>query len=262
MRYILLLSTYLMFNNFYSQIQTDFYDNPFRSSLIMDGIGVMNGCEYIDTLMTMYRKSEVVIDSTIVANKKFYFSFQLEYIDIINFDYKLLHFKSYNDSSCEWGEENIDAYFRVFGYKENDFHHFYNRVLKYFWKENDIDELLSKLNKKDSIFGTVDFEGLIFSVENQLRNINCMQSFALKHCVFKPFFSGDAQNKYKENYLSENTFAYYSNRPLLGGLPKKLNYNEHIKYIYIMNKYVKSNKIIRGRFMFIRRMFSTELNCN
>jgi hypothetical protein len=126
-------------------------------------------------------------------------------------EYKLLHFKT---------KDGFSTYFRLYGFMENDFIHFYNRILKQFLPKRIIPEYVENWQKQDSTFNSVNFKELINAVERMDNRVPSMISHTLKShlSVLPTILSPNAQDSYRELYMSENIYAYFSNRPLAGKL--------------------------------------------
>lgn len=117
-----------------------------------------------------------------------------------------------------------DMFFRIYGYKENDFIHFYNRVLLYYLRKKDIKEFLHNWCLQDSIFSTIDFNELIKSVRTRNRRYPSMISTRLERGsnYKRPWIISENSNIfYRDQCLIEENYAYFSNRIYYGCLPPK-----------------------------------------
>jgi len=134
-------------------------------------------------------------------------------------EYKLLHFK--NDCS-------IDTYFRLSGYLENDFIHFYERILKYYLPKRKVSKQIKEWQNQDSTFAKVNFDELIYSVNKNNNKVPSMISHVtVLHMSGIPFSTSIYREEEKKvSYLTDNIYGYFSNRPFQGHLPSNLSFKK------------------------------------
>jgi hypothetical protein len=232
MRVLIILTTLISCFKLTAQVEST---DAFKLSILTDGLLINNTTEWVNDIELNHRFSNRILDSCTILGRNYYLSFQIEYLNVKNLDYKILHFKSIDSSNTSTYENKIDVYFRLYGYRENDFTHFYNRVLKYYWKESDIASRLESYRLKDSVFSTIDFVCLVNTIKKNQREENCMHSFAAES--FFQITKSTGNNSLNDSqYQTEKKFAYFSNRQFYGNVPLNFTFSQHKKYIRKMNK--------------------------
>lgn len=168
-----------------SVLQDDFYSTEFSTLK-----------EYEDYITEVYEHMEIVKSEIIEGefNQKdlVFYEVQLYKIKLHNYTWVLLRFQN-PDKSNGW--------YRISGYKESDFVHFYNRVLCNYLRNKKIASVLEEWNQKISSTVSVDFNCLIAAVKSSRKrhNSECMISNSLSLHRSRIMISGG--DVYKETYL-------------------------------------------------------------
>lgn len=229
MKFFLLSLLFCLTNNIHSQLNSylnDSVNNVMFRALIWDGLSyyyknddILSYCKENEKV-TKYISCKFKVKSKICDYRVA--------IKSLNFkngeEYKILHFTT---------NDGLESYYRLYGFMENDFIHFYNRILKQFLPKRKILRYLNSWQKQDSTFNTVNFEELVNAVENLNNRVPSMISHTLKsHLSILPtILSPNAETSYKEFYMTDNIYAYFSNRILEGKLTYDIPYNKR-KRIY------------------------------
>lgn len=189
----------------YSQINTGYVD-IMRSAIKADGIAEISDDNFIDTLF-----------SKIKVTKKYYSkigennSMELIYINIQNVDYKMLVYDG-------------QYFFRIKGFKENDYIHFYNFIMKQSLNAWKIE--MNSLYQFDTIFSSIDFDCLNTSIKRGENNTECMESFIFKNPTYVKVGSAKDLNK---SCFHESIYSYFSNKPYYGCIPLGWRRAQHKK---------------------------------
>lgn len=223
----------LSYNYSFSQLNdklNDTINNIFYRSLAWDGLLYY----YTDTDLLKFCKENEKSSSEI--DGKFYFKYKVcNYkvsIKSLKFangeEYKILYFKTS-------GELNVC--FRLYGFVENDFIHLYERILSQYLPKRKILKHIKQWQEADTLFNSIDFQGLIYSVEHSDNKVPAMISHTLKsHLASVPnILSVNKEYYYKTFYLVNNIYAYFSNRPIDGSLTYNIPYKER-KRVFRKNK--------------------------
>jgi len=219
MKFYFVILFFCLKSNLFSQLDCYLYDsieNVMFRSLIWDGLSYYYKNDQLLNYCQKNEKTTIYLSSKFnIGRKDCNFEVAIKSLKFENGEiYKILHFKT---------KEGLSIYFRLYGFMENDFIHFYNRILKQFLHKRKITEFLENWQKQDSTFNSVNFKELINAVEQLNNRVPIMISHTLKsHLSLLPtILSPNAQYAYREFYMTDNIYAYFSNRPLEG----KLTYN-------------------------------------
>ena len=227
MKYYFVILFFSLKSNLYSQLDCYLYDsidNVMFRSLLWDGVSyyykndqLLNYCKKNEKT-TLYLSSKFNVGRNVCDFEVAIKSLKFENGE----EYKLLHFKT---------NDGFSTYFRLYGFMENDFIHFYNRILKQFLQKRKITGYLENWQKQDSTFNSVDFKELIKAVEGSNNRVPSMISHSLKShlSVLPTILSPNALYIYRELYMTDNIYAYFSNRPLEGKLTYNIPYKKRIR---------------------------------
>lgn len=128
------------------------------------------------------------------------------------------------------------SYYRIQGYKENDFIHLYKITLNHYFKKRNIIEELEKWNQIDSNFKSIDFINLIKVCKSLNNHHSCM----LSECLIMDYPYITLSNNPTRNLEYEkqrtNNFSYFSNKILFGRLPRNISYRRK-RWLLFLKKY-------------------------
>lgn len=141
-----------------------------------------------------------------------FYSIQLYEMSSGDYKWIMLRFESLKSSS----------YYRIRGYKENDFSHFYNRVLKYlFVGNNNINQEIKYWQEEAVEFRQIDFDCLIKAAKKNKTEYPCLKANVYIKKADNIVESTDEEGRRKSlaRNLYDKVYSRFSNRPFLGSLP-------------------------------------------
>lgn len=176
--------------------------------------GLQNISEYLGCIESISRAVVISKSSTVSITQKDIQFFDLQLYELKLFDSKWVLLK--------YQDVYIETWYRIRGYKENDFIHFYNRVLKkYFKNQSEILHVISTWGSVDTMFAAVDFQCLIKSSKTNNIKYDCMISntYQQRSYLFIVNASKKTENDRKKEQLYTDHYARFSIRPYMGLLP-------------------------------------------
>lgn len=198
-----------------NHLMNDSVNNIFYRALLWDGLSYYYSNEEILKFCQENVKLSQKINFKMSYKHNVYF-YSIRTLEL-NFNndeiYIILHFETDN---------GISIYFRLYGFKENDFIHLYHRILKpYHSNKKKVLEHLSVWQKNDAVLSKVDFQELLIAVWTMNNEVPSMISHQLiaRNSTIPTILSPNAQIYYDEFFLRKKVYAYFSNRPLDGSLP-------------------------------------------
>lgn len=224
LKIIAVLLTHILSFNAFSQNNKENILETFWSSIINDGIcSDKNGnTSYNLTYLQHYQvKFSGILEGTYNDISFDTYKAFIVYLDHEEFNYSMMFFES----------ESFDGHYelalRLYGYKENDFIHFYNYILCNYMPKRKIPIFLEEWQKSDLVFLEIDFDCFINSIKTNNRKVKCMESIAFRNSnIFIHLTSPNRDNLLKSRYLSEEIYAYFSNKPFYGRLPLNIGYRK------------------------------------
>jgi hypothetical protein len=223
----------LFFCNCFSQLNdlsNDSINNVFYRALLWDGLPYYyKNQDLLKFCKENVKSSEKLELKFSFGHRVCFYKVSIKYLQLDNGEnYKILHIEA---------KERLDVYIRLYGFQENDFIHLYERILKQYLPKRKIIEHVEKWQELDSVFKSVNFKELVYSIKNMNNQVPAMISHTLKsHTSTVPtILSQNAQFYYKEFYLTNKVYAYFSNRPLDGSLTYNIPYSKR-KIIFRKNK--------------------------
>lgn len=182
--------------------------------------------EYAKCVEAIYHSLEVIKSKKISMNFEgkydAVYEIELYEINLIDYKWKLLKYEGIDN----WG------WYRVYGYNENDFIHFYNRLLKkYLRNKSEILRVISTWEEIDTMFSKIDFQCLIKSSKTNNIKYDCMISNAYQQRsdLFIVNASKKTENDRKKEQLYTDHYARFSIRPYMGLLPQRSRGSFHPK---------------------------------
>ena len=122
----------------------------------------------------------------------------------------------------KYQDDNSRGWYRLKGYKENDFIHLYQMVFKYYGVgRKAFEESYLKWQKKDELVKRVDFSCLMDAVRKRDNNVDCMISNTAYSVFENTILSSEDEysRKYKSDQLLNQYYSYFSNRLYSGSFP-------------------------------------------
>lgn len=149
-------------------------------------------------------------------------SYQLKILQVssdFECNYKMLF---YTDNTLH---QDIIA-IRLGGYLENDFVHFYERVLCHYLSKKKATTFLTNLQLQDSTLTNIDFTGLVKAARSSNREMECMKAMEYVYPSAGTVYVHASANweQIRKEQLHDQVYAYFSNRPFSGELPPKRKY--------------------------------------
>lgn len=201
------------------------------NSLILDG-GV-----YCDEMTSF--------DKLVLCQKKVYDDLNIQYTEYITGEFtsksngkhtfyklKLYRISSYLNNErryiLHYKDTQSEAWYRISGYKENDFIHLYNTVFMEFLSKKEILNVVSEWQKSSDLFKEVDFKCLIEGVKKKCTEQFCYTSETLR--MHNNLYAPDVDLK---SQLSDDTYAIFSKRPYSGTVPFISDKNRKKRYLGI-----------------------------
>ena len=117
----------------------------------------------------------------------------------------------------EYKDIDSQAWYRIQGYQETDFHHFYNRVLLKYVSKKDLNSVFAEWSSEASLFEDLDFDCLINGIKKSKLVGDCYLS-AVK--AFNKYSFSHPESIPKDQ-LYNSVSATLSQRPYRGSLPPK-----------------------------------------
>ncbi len=195
----------------------------FKKSIIEDGyfcqaaFSIEKYCECIEMVMNRKITKSIIIKGQtqtpfIKQGRLLFYTIEMYEMKVVDYQWIMLRFESMKSSS----------YYRVKGYKENDFIHFYDKVLKFlFVNKKNIAHEINYWQNKNEEFKKIDFECLISAAQKNKIESSCLISnyYTSKREGIVVSTDNISREKTIKKHLYDRVYSRFSNRPYSGWLP-------------------------------------------
>ena len=196
----------------------------FKKSIIEDGFfcqaaySIEKYCDCIEMVLNRKINQSIILKGQVQTPLKkqgrlMFYTIEMYEMKVIDYHWIMLRFESMKSSS----------YYRIKGYKENDFIHFYENVLKLLFVDNKkIAQQIKLWQEKEEEFKQIDFECLLKAARNNKLESSCLISnyYISKREGVVVSTDNISREKTIKKHLYDRVYSKFSNRPYLGWLPE------------------------------------------